>query len=329
MAESGFNAALRKKLAGTGAGAARAALRPDGLSAALTRALRKAAAPYEGLMATPDPQEAQWDMTLAEARAALPEHRLLAVLEGGQGARALCILENGVVDALVEVQTTGRVDTAPAMLRATTQIDAALSRDFIGLFLGGFAAEMGGQAGVNWPLGLTYGACVTDDRQLDLLLPDRPYHLITVQLSLGDGAKTGRIMLLVPVTGETAYQPEDGPGDGLAWARLWPAIASEAPVALEAVLLRQTMPLARLQGLDVGDVLEFDRADLAQMRVTDVKGKPVLRARLGAVAGKRALCLVPGAGLPPPKTVARPAPEPAPEKTPAERLIDAAMPGPG
>ena len=63
------------------------------------------------------------------------------------------------------------------MLRATTQIDAALSRDFIGLFLSGFAAEMGGQAGVNWPLGLTYGACVTDDRQLDLLLPDRPYHL--------------------------------------------------------------------------------------------------------------------------------------------------------
>ena len=63
MAESGFNAALRKKLAGTGAGAARAALRPDGLSAALTRALRKAAAPYEGLMATPDEINGLYDVS--------------------------------------------------------------------------------------------------------------------------------------------------------------------------------------------------------------------------------------------------------------------------
>lgn len=325
MAERDFNAALRKKLAPSGTGERGAALRPADLSGALIRALRRAAAPYDGLLAEPEPQDARWDITLADVKAALPAHRLLAVLEGPGDARALCVLENALVDALVEVQTTGRVDAGPASVRATTQIDAALSRDFIGLFLSGFSGEMTGQAGVNWPLGLTYGTCLMDDRQLDLLFPDRPCHLISAQLSLGDGAKSGRIMLMVPVTGETVRQTEDAPAGGTAWARRWPAIASEALVTLDAVLLRQVMPLSHLQALDVGDVLEFDRTDLARMDISDITGKPVLRARLGAASGKRAICLVGGAGLP----SARPTPpDPPPEKSPAERLIDAAMPGP-
>jgi flagellar motor switch protein FliM len=328
MTEGGFNAALARKLQISGAGPARNVLRPADLGGALLRALRQAGAPYDGLNAEVDPQDPHWDIDLADAKAALPDRRLMAVLEGPGDIRALCVLENGVVDALVEVQTTGKVDTSPALLRETTQIDAALTRDFIGLFLSGFAAEMTGQPGVNWPLGLTYGTCLTDERQLDLLFPDRPYHLIRASLTLGGGAKTGQVMLCVPVTQDAVLQVDDGPGDRLAWARIWPAIAAEAPVVLEAVLLRQTMPLARLQALEVGDMLEFDHADLIDMRVSDVTGKPILRARLGCKSGKRAICLMPGAGLPPTR---KPPPAPvsdAAEKTPAEVLIDAAMPGP-
>ncbi len=334
MAESGFNAVLARKVRKSGDAPARDLLRPADLDGALLRALRQAGAPYDGLNVEVEPRQTQWDMTLAEVRAALPEHRLMAVLEGPGDIRALCVLENAAVDALVEVQTTGKVDASPALLRPTTQIDAALTRDFIGLFLSGFASEMTGQPGVNWPLGLTYGTCLTDDRQLDLLFPDRPYHLISAKLTLGGGAKSGRICLWVPVTQDAVPAGDDGSGDRLAWARIWPAIAMEAPVALEAVLTRQTMPLARLQALEVGDLIEFDRDDLAGMRITDVIGKPVFRARLGCRSGKRAICLIPGAGLPP-ATTAPPAeaaatpPAPAePEKTPAEQLIDAAMPGP-
>lgn len=332
MAESGFNAALARKMQMSVGGAARNLRRPGDLDGALLRALRQAGAPYDGLDPEVAAQDPQWDLTLADAKAALPEHRLMAVLEGPGETRALCVLENGVVDALVEVQTTGKVDASPALVRPTTQIDAALTRDFIGLFLSGFASEMTGQPGVNWPLGLTYGTCLTDERQLDLLFPDCPYHLIVAKLTLGGGAKSGRIILWVPVTQDAVLDVDDGPGDSLAWARTWPAIAAEAPVLLEAVLTRQTMPLSRLQALEVGDLLEFDRAELAEMRITDVVGKPVLRARLGCRSGKRAICLMPGAGLPPAITAtaaSTPAPAPAgPEKTPAEQLIDAAMPGP-
>lgn len=330
MAEGGFNAALARKLQISGAAPARNVVRPDDLDGALLRALRQAGAPFDGLDVEVDRQEPRWDIDLAEAKAALPERRLTAILEGPGETRALCALENGIVDALVEVQTTGKVDTGPALARETTRIDAALTRDFIGLFLSGFAAEMTGQRGVNWPLGLTYGTCLTDERQLDLLFPDRPYHLIAARLTLGGGAKSGQILLWVPVTQDAETEVEDGPGDGLAWARTWPAVAAEAPVTLEAVLTRQIMPLARIQALEVGDTLEFDRADLADMRITDVTGKPVFRARLGCRSGKRAVCLMPGAGLPPAAIVA-PEPAPAgamPEKTPAEKMIDAAMPGP-
>jgi flagellar motor switch protein FliM len=328
MAESGFNAALARKLQLSSAGPGRNVLRPADLGGALLRALRQAGAPYDGLNVEVDPQEPDWDVGLVEAKAALPERRLMAVLEGPGDIRALCVLESGVVDALVEVQTTGKVDASPALLRETTQIDAALTRDFIGLFLSGFAAEMTGQPGVNWPLGLTYGTYLTDERQLDLLFPDRPYHLIRASLTLGSGAKTGRVMLWVPVTQDAVLLVDDGRGDRLAWARIWPAIAAEAPVALEAVLMRQTMPLARLQALEVGDMLEFDRADLIDMRVSDVTGKPILCARLGCKSGKRAICLMPGAGLPPARKPPPPPVSDPVEKTPVEAMIDAAMPGP-
>ena len=327
MAEGGFNAALARKMQLSEGGVAGKVLRPADLDGALLRALRQAGAPYDGLKVEVDPKQPGWDIGLADAKAALPERRLIAVLEGPGDIRALCVLENGIVDALVEVQTTGKVDASPALVRDTTQIDAALTRDFIGLFLSGFAAEMTGQPGVNWPLGLTYGTCLTDERQLDLLFPDRPYHLIRAGLTLGGGAKSGQVMLWVPVTQDAVMQVDERPGDRLAWARIWPAIAAEAPVALEAVLMRQTLSLARLQGLEVGDMLEFDRVDLTEMRIVDVAGKPVLRARLGCKSGKRAICLIPGAGLPP-ASIPPPAPGAVPEKTAAEAMIDAAMPGP-
>ncbi len=328
MSDSGFNPALKAKLQKAGGTLRRTVLRPDDLSGALVRAVRQAAAPFEGLFAEAAPEDPTWDGSLVDGKAAMPANRLMAVLEGGGDARALCVLENGVVDALVEVQTTGKVDASPALVRDTTQIDAALTRDFIGLFLSAFAAEMAGQGGVNWPLGLTYGTYLNDTRQLDLLFPDRPYHLLSIKLTLGEGAKSGLLMLMLPVTGADMMQVEDAPSDHAGWSRVWPSIVAEARVDLDAVVMRKTMPLSHLQALDVGDILEFDRADLINLAVSDVSGATVLRARLGCKTGKRALRLMPGRGLPPaiapPPATAQP-PEPA-ALTPEQVLIEAAMP---
>ena len=313
MAQAGFNPGLRLKIAGQGT-APGEAVRPAGLDTALTRALGKAAAPYEGLAAEASVDPPQWDIRPPAIATALPESGLLVMLEAGDAARALCLMDPGLVDALIEVQTTGAVAKGQGAARAPTRIDAALTRDFLGLFLGALAGELAGRAGVNWPLGLSYGTHLTDRRQLELLLPDRDYHLFSATLDLGDGGKTGRIVLAVPVTGP-AEVSESGAAAPVptGWAARWQEVIRAAPLTLEAVLARRTLPLSRIEALQPGDVLPLDREDLAATALCDAAGRTLFRARLGRSAGRRAVCLTAGPGLAPAKAAAPAAPDPPPE----------------
>jgi len=122
-------------------------------------------------------------------------------------------------------------------------------------------------------------------------------------LDLGAGAKTGRLVLAVPVTGPA--QVDDGggtaapdPGD---WAARWQQAIRAAPLTLEAVLARRTLPLSRIEALQPGDVLPLDREDLAATALCDAGGRVLFRARLGRSAGHRALRLTTGRGLAPAK----------------------------
>ena len=109
----------------------------------LGRALRHAATPFEGLGLMPGEIGVETGRDLDAAVAALPDHGLVAALEEG-GHRGLLALGPGLVDALVEVQTTGRVEAAELPPRPVTRIDEALARDFIDLALAAFARETGG-----------------------------------------------------------------------------------------------------------------------------------------------------------------------------------------
>lgn len=320
MAQAGFNPGLRAKIAAArGAGPGQPP-RPEGIEQALIRALGKAGAPFAGLdlVARPDPP--RWDIRPPDISAALPAQALVAMLDTGAEARALCAMDHGLVDALIEVQTTGRVDRQTGPARAPTRIDAALSRDFLGLFLNALAAELAGRAGVDWPLGLTYGAHLPDPKQLDLLLPDHPYHLLGAGLALGGAGREGHILLAVPVTAtaQPALPGQDPPGQA-DWARGWQAAVSAAPLGLAAVLMRRTLPISGVEALKVGDLLPFDREDLTGAQLCDAQGRVLFRGRLGRAGGRRALCLTePGVlPLPPPRATAPPdpAPDPAPPAT--------------
>lgn len=308
MSREGFNPGLRLKIRVPAGAAPDPRARPSGLEPALTRALGKAGAPYDGLALTVRAAAPKWDQPLPDVLAALPEGGLICLLEGGQDHRALCVLDRATVDALIEVQTTGRVDKGPGLARAPTRIDAALTRDFVGLFLAAFAGELAGVAGIDWPLSLTYGTHLADPRGLDLLLPDQPCHLFAATLDMGQGAKTGQVLLAVPVVGGEMSAPvPDSAAPG--WGPPWHQIVLAAPSRLEAVLLRQPMPLSRIEGLQVGDTLPFDKAALADLSICDAKGRPLFKARLGRSGGHRAVRLSTGAGL-------RPAPASRPEVAP-------------
>jgi len=76
------------------------------------------------------------------------------------------------------------------------------------------------------------------------------------------------------------------------------------------VLVRRTLPLARIETLQPGDLLSFDPEELAAADVRDVTGRSLFRARIGRAGGCRALRLTDGQGLAAPRPV--PAPDPAP-----------------
>ncbi|MGI3186428.1 FliM/FliN family flagellar motor switch protein [Nioella aestuarii] len=320
MSREGFNPGLRQKIRVADGSEPGAPVRAQGLEPALTRALGKAGAPYEGLSLTAVADAPQWDMALADVIAAVPKGGLVCLLEAGQDRRAICALDHGMVDALIEVQTTGRVDKGQGLARAPTKIDAALTRDFVGLFLSALSGELADAADVDWPLGLTYGAHLPDPRGLDLLLPDHPCHLFSATLDLGEGAKTGRLLLAVPVTGNESIA-SDGTPPAPGWGQPWQEIVLSSPAMLEAVLLHETLPLSRVEALVVGDVLSFDRSDLASVAMCDVQGRRLFTARLGRAGTWRAVSLSSGAGLRP-----APASKPAHEANPAPQ---APPPNPG
>ncbi len=318
MAEPEFNAVLRHKINAAGPASRKTVLRPDAPQEALVRALKRAAAPYEGLKIEPDVADPVWDKPLKDALSALPNPAMLVVLEAGQGQRALCVLENGVVDALVEVQTTGRVDKPSGLNRATTSIDAALTRDFVGLLLSAFGAELKTQSGVNWPTGLTYGANIKDPKQLELLLPDRAHHQFTATLSFSGGIKTGGLHLLVPAGPDIVVETGDEPAqvDKADWGPAWKDTIRAAVIPLEAILIRRSIPLHQLQSIEAGFILPFDHSDLEDVALCDTRGRVILNGKLGRKGAKRSLKISTPLGASPAKAQVGP-PAVQPDRGPA------------
>lgn len=263
------------------------------------RALRHAATPFDGLGLTPGDVTAEAGCDLDAAIAALPAHGLVAVLEADGGARGLLALGPGLVDALVEVQTTGRVEAADLPPRPVTRIDEALVREFIDLALAAFARETATAEGRDWPGRMAYGSRIRDRGQISLLLPEADYGVITADLGFAGVGRRARIVLVLPRdggvasdAGPTAPRPAD-PGWIAARARMIEALR----LPLEVVLMRVNRPLCAVQDLAVGDILPFDTADLQEVALETGEGRVLAHGRLGQLGGRRALRL-PGPGGP-------------------------------
>lgn len=292
-----------------------AADRGAGARRAFQRALRRAGAPFAGLVPEPGRDDVSWSLLIGDLLTGLPDGGLLTGLDAPHGARGLCLLQQPVVDALIEVQTTGRVDPVQGPDRPFTKIDIALTKDFIELLLSAFAAELDGVQGVDWPRRMSFGGPLADRRQLPLLMPDAAYHQFEVELSLGEGAKTGKVLLIVPAgSGSAAAQQAARPALDPAWQAAFRQTIVGAEVDLDVTLMRRVRSLAELERLAPGDLIPFEAADLANISLEDCNGRIVLRGRLGQQGGRRAVRLTtgPATGSPGPSVEAAPAPGPAP-----------------
>jgi flagellar motor switch protein FliM len=302
------------------------------------RALRHAAAPFEELGLAVASAGFRDGVDLQGGIAALPDHGLVCVLEDGEGRRGLLAISHRLVDALIEVQTTGHVESGSLPPRPVTAIDEALCRDFIDLFLAAFARESRGVDGSDWPARLQFGSRVADRGQLNLLLPEGPHSLFTADVTLAADGQRAQAVLVLPRAPVVAARSGgvDRPVADPAWTAQLHRVLRETPVTLDAVLLRTRRPLVELQALSEGDLIPFAVSDLQAVRLEDAAGRCVLKGRLGQIGGKRAVRLAapsdagpvagPAAGAQAGAKPDAPAPHPAPVQTPPKVAPDPAAP---
>lgn len=303
----------------SGVGAVDETLEPA-LQDGLTRAVRRSALPFATLSPEVAEVRVQGEARLLDALEAMPDHGLTAAIEGEEGRRGLVALDHPLVDALIEVQATGHVEEALQPPRKITRIDEALCRDFVDLMLAAFAQETAALACRDWPDRMRYGSNIADRTQLNLLMPERGYRLLHTSVTFG-GRKTGTLVLLLPCDPAMARRralsapKTEAPVD---WSGQMLSAVSAVPMALDAILMRVTLPLGEVEALTEGDLVPFDHSDLSTVSLEDDAGHVFVRGALGQLSGKRAVRFgaEEGASAAPRQSAAAPPPAPTMTQVP-------------
>lgn len=238
---------------------------------------------------------------------------LIVLLDGPGGARGAALFDPPLVQALIEVQTTGRVRPGPPPARAFTGTDAAMTAPLIDAAMRRFAdlmagAEAGAEGDGGPPTGpegqpgrFRFGDRVADARALALAVGDGDLDLFRLTVDIGGGVHTGTLAVVLP---PGAGLPPDPGGTAEAGGSFdLAAVALGVPVVLDAVLARIRLPLADICALKPGTILPVGAAAIGQAELVAAGGHVAARARLGQMHGFRALrlagpALAAGQGMP-------------------------------
>ncbi|MES2667726.1 MAG: FliM/FliN family flagellar motor switch protein [Pseudomonadota bacterium] len=239
-----------------------------------------------------------------------PDLAFLAMLEGPAEGLGLLALSPSVLASMIEVQTMGRVSPQPVAPRKPTRTDAAMVAGMIDVALAGLEDALAEEADLIWAGGFRYASFLEDARPLGLLLEDHPYRVLTAEVVLAGGVRTGQVMLALPADGR-GRRPDARPGalDHAAIAGpVFSAALSEAVMgadaALQAVICRVQLPLQAVMGLAVGDLLPLGQSTLDRITLEGGDGRAVGQGRLGQSRGLRALRLTDAPEMSHPRPIA-------------------------
>ncbi|HBG99279.1 MAG TPA: hypothetical protein DDY29_11350 [Rhodobacteraceae bacterium] len=219
----------------------------------------------------------------------VPRGALLVVLERGGAPLGLFGLDGGVATALSEYRLTGLLAARSGPSRPITEIDAELLREFVDATLAGLR-----EAVPDMSTTLVFSRHLADLRALPYVLPDAPLDWLSAELSLGEGETHGTVLIALPA-GELSGTPPPRPNSASAqaWRNRLRAAVEAAPATLDAVLYRWRMPLARVEALAPGDVIDLPREALDTVSLVAAGAGPVLAGRLGQTRGQRAIRIGP------------------------------------
>ena len=238
-------------------------------------------------------------LSLAEVLELPPDHAMIVVLEGPRDGLGLMVIYAAVLAAMIEVQTIGKVALTAPVPRKPTRTDAAMVAPLIDAALTGLEAALLLETDLIWAGGFHYASFLEDPRPLGLLLEDTAYRVLTADVSLADGARTGAVLLALPADGRGAAPvgQTDKAAAGPAFSALLADQIENADCVLEAVLTRVSMPLSRVLTMAVGEVITLPRAGLDRISFEGIDGRCVAMGKLGQNRGMRAVRLVPAAGV--------------------------------
>lgn len=231
--------------------------------------------------------------------ALIPDGLLLLLLDGPDGSVGVMTLDAAILSALIEMQTVGQVLPKPPRDRPLTRTDAALAAPLVDGVLQRMTRDLADHPDHYWTCGYRFGAMIEDRRSLGLTLGAPDYHVFRLELDIAGGLRQGEVMLVLPRRDDPAQTQRDADQDGA--SRQLQARVMEAPVRLDAVLCRVSLPLSGIGKLAVGDLLPLPGEALREIAVEGVGRRRVATGRLGKVDGLRAIRLnIPGAPTPQP-----------------------------
>lgn len=239
--------------------------------------------------------------SLAELLELPPDFALIIVLEGPKDGLGLLVMSAPVLAAMIETLTIGKLSAGVPNPRKPTRTDAAMVAGMIDSALTGLEVGLAQEADLIWAGGFRYASFLDDPRPLGLLLEDIPYRVLNAEVSLANGARVGSVLLALPADGRGVV-PQLRHNPALDEAEAGPAFTAAlseqvqaADSSIDAVLARLSMPLSRVMGLRVGEVLALPRASLDQISFEGIDGRKVAEGKLGQNRGMRAIRLTPAA----------------------------------
>ena len=235
--------------------------------------------------------------SLAELLEVTPDHGLITVLDGPREGLGLLMFSAPVLAGMIEAQTIGRVATGPISARKPTRTDAAMVAGMIDMALAGLETTLAQEADLVWAGGFRYASFLEDARPLGLLLEDVSYRVLTAEVSLGQGARKGAVILALPAEGRGVMPPTaPAPTVDIHAPSFADALALQVEAAdcvLQAVVARVSLPLSRLMDLQVGELMALPRAGIDRISFEGLDGRAVAEGRLGQNRGMRAVRLTP------------------------------------
>ncbi len=244
-------------------------------------------------------------MRLSDASGGIAAPALIGVIEVEDAdTPGLAAIDGALAYHLIDLTLGGDPVASPTpVARNLTPIDMALGRLWLDAVLGAFSTAIG--AGLGKPP--TSGLRIREQRQSAAQLRLAPEYIdvlvVRLTLTLAEAGRRGGCDLILPLSAldvirasieaRTTRSVRERPND--LWRTLMRRAAAAAPTPVDAVLHRQSMSLAALRDLRVGQVLEIPRqaAETIQLTIPQPGGRTaaIATGRLGGFQDRKVVKL--------------------------------------